>query len=66
MGGFKTPDFVERQNAATKAKKAALEKFRAKATDPAFVERQRAPMASAADRTGAKKARAVEKAEKSS
>jgi Family of unknown function (DUF6481) len=64
MGSFKNPDFVERQNTATKAKKAALEKFRANATDPAFAERQTARMASAADRTAAKKAREVEKAEK--
>jgi len=55
MGGFKTPDFVERQKTAAKAKKAALEKFRAKATDPAFSERQTARVASAADRTAAKR-----------
>ena len=64
MGSFKDPDFVERQNTATKAKKAALEKFRAHADDPAFAERQTVRMASAADRTAAKKVRETEKAEK--
>jgi hypothetical protein len=35
MAGFKQPDFIERQEAAAKARKAALERFRAKAADPA-------------------------------
>ena len=65
MGGFKHPDFLERQEAAAKARQAALEKFRASAADPAFAERQTARTASAADRTAVRKARAVAKAEKS-
>ena len=64
MSSFKNPNFVERQDAATKAKKAAWEKFRANAADPAVAERQAARMASAADRIAATKARGVEKAEK--
>ena len=39
MSGFKEPDFLKRQEAAAIAKKAALEKFRAKATDPALADR---------------------------
>jgi len=34
MSGFKEPDFLKRQEAAAIAKKAALEKFRAKARTP--------------------------------
>jgi Family of unknown function (DUF6481) len=64
MGSFKNPDFVERQNMATEAKKAALEKFRAKAADPAFAQRQTERMASAAERAAARKAHAVAKSEK--
>jgi hypothetical protein len=64
MGSFRNPDFVERQNTATKAKKAALEKFHANAADPALAERQAARMADAAGRTAARTARAAEKAEK--
>jgi hypothetical protein len=42
MAGFKDADFLERRKAATKAKKAALEKFRANAAanDSNFAERQ--------------------------
>jgi uncharacterized protein DUF6481 len=42
MAGFKDADFLERRTAATKAKKAALEKFRATtaANEPHFAERQ--------------------------
>ena len=36
MAGFKSPDFLERQEAAAKARKAALQKFLAKAADPAL------------------------------
>jgi len=64
MGGFKDPDFVERQNAATKARKAVLDKFRANAADPTVAERQVARAAGAADRAAARKVRATEKAEK--
>jgi Family of unknown function (DUF6481) len=39
MSGFKEPDFLERQEAAAIAKKAALEKFRAKTADPALADR---------------------------
>ncbi len=66
MSGFKKPDFVERQEAATKAKKAALEQFRAKAADPALAERLTARTASAADRRAIKNVRENEKAEKKS
>ena len=42
MAGFKDADFLDRRKAATKAKKAALEKFRANAaaSDSNFAERQ--------------------------
>jgi hypothetical protein len=63
MVGFKNPDFVERQEAATKAKQAALEKFRAKAADPALAERLKARTASAVDRRAVKNVRDIEKAE---
>src|SRR5262245_42718006 len=64
MGGFKDPDFVERQNAAAKARQAVLDKFRATAADPVLAERQTARMADASERAAARKARAAEKAEK--
>jgi hypothetical protein len=46
------------------AKKAALEKFRARGVDPALAERLTARIASAANRRAAKNIREVEKAEK--
>jgi hypothetical protein len=49
MAGFKQPDFIERQEAAAKARKVALEKFRAKAADPALAERLTARAARAAE-----------------
>ncbi len=64
MSGFKQPDLAERQQAAAKAKKAALEKFRAKAADPALADRLIARTASAADRKALKNLREREKAEK--
>jgi Family of unknown function (DUF6481) len=64
MRNFRNPDFIERQNTATKAKKAALEKFCANAADPAFAERRIARMADTANRTAAKKAHEVERVEK--
>src|ERR1700691_5911272 len=64
MTGFRDLNFIERRNAATNAKKAALERFRAAAADPAFAERQKARTASAAERTEAKKVREIEKAER--
>ena len=63
MAGFKNPDFVERQEAAAKARKAALEKFLAKAADPALAERLTARTADAADRRAVKNVRDAEKAE---
>ena len=63
MSGFKQPDFLERQEAAVKAKKAALEKFRAKAADPGLADRLIARTALAADREAVKKSREIEKAE---
>jgi hypothetical protein len=64
MAGFKQPDFVERQQAAAKARKAALEAFRAKTADPALAERLTERTARAAERSTIKKAREIEKAEK--
>jgi hypothetical protein len=64
MTGFKQPDLLERQVAAAKAKKAALEKFRAKAADPALADRLTARSSSAADRKAVKNVREIEKADK--
>ena len=50
MSGFKELDFLKRQEAAAIAKKAALEKFRAKAADPALADRLTERAARAADR----------------
>jgi hypothetical protein len=63
MAGFKNPNLLERQEAAAKAKKAALEKFLAKAADPALAERLTARTASAADRKAVRNVREAEKAE---
>lgn len=63
MSGFKNPDFVERQELAAKAKKAALERFRAKAADPALAERLKARTTSAAARRAIKNIRDTEKSE---
>jgi len=64
MNGFKPPDFAERQEAAAKARQAALEKFRAKAADPALAQRLTARTASAAERREIKNVRDGEKAAK--
>jgi len=64
MAGFKQPDFIERQEAAAKARKLALEKFRAKAADPALAERLTARAAHAAERSAIKTTREIERAEK--
>ncbi len=64
MSGFKQPGLFERQQAAAKAKKAALEKFQAKAADPTLAERLTARAARAADRRAIKNVREAEKAEK--
>ena len=63
MIGFKEPSLAERQNAAASARKTALKKFRAGADDPAFAQRQADRKISAAERTTAKKARDIQKAE---
>ena len=57
MAGFKNPNFLERQEAAAKAKKAALEKFLAKAADPALAERLTARTAGAAERKAVRNVR---------
>jgi hypothetical protein len=62
MSGFKEPDFLKRQEAAAIAKKAALEKFRAKAADPALTDRLTERMARAADHKAVRTAREAEKA----
>ena len=64
MSGFKQPDLLERQKAAAEAKKAALEKFRAKTADPALAERLTARAAGAADRRAAKNVREIEKVQR--
>ena len=60
---FKQPGLLERQQAAAKAKKAALEKFQAKTADPALAERLTARAARAAERKAIKQTREAEKAE---
>jgi len=64
VSGFKQPDLLERQKAAAEAKKAALEKFRAKTADPALAERLTARAANAADRKAAKNVREIEKVQR--
>ena len=64
MAGFKNPNLLERQEAAAKARKAALQKFLAKAADPALAERLTARTADAVDRRAVKQARDAEKAAK--
>src|SRR6202035_6167321 len=63
MAGFKNPNLVERQEAAAKARKAALEKFLAKPADPALAERLTARTADAAERKAVRTVREAEKAE---
>jgi hypothetical protein len=62
MASFKQPDFIERQEAAAKARKVALEKFRAKAADPALAERLTARAARAAERSAIKTTREIGRA----
>ena len=64
MAFFKQPDFIERQEAAAKARKVALEKFRAKVADPALAERLTARAARAAECSAIKTTREIERAEK--
>ena len=60
---FKQPDLRERQLAAAKAKKAALEQFQAKIADPALAQRLTARAAHAVERQAIKQTREAEKAE---
>jgi hypothetical protein len=66
MSGFREPSFKERQDAAAKAKQAALEKLRARPRpgEPAFVQQQADLVSRATERATAKEARAAEKAQK--
>jgi uncharacterized protein DUF6481 len=64
MANFKQPDFIERQRAAAKATKVALERFRAMALDPALAERLKERTASAAERGANRNAREIERADK--
>jgi hypothetical protein len=59
MTAFREPGFKERQEAAAKAKQAALDKLRARSNPgkPAVVQRQVEPLTTTVERTGAKKAR---------
>jgi len=60
MTAFREPGFKERQEAAAKAKQAALDKLRARSNPgtPAVVQQPAEPLATTVERTGAKKARA--------
>ena len=68
MSAFREPGFKERQEAAAKAKQAALDKLRArqKPVEPAVVQKQADRVSGAKERSAAKGkgARATEKAEK--
>jgi hypothetical protein len=68
MSAFREPGFRERQEAAAKAKRAALDKLRARQNpvEPAVVQKQADPVSGAKERSAAKGkgARAPEKAEK--
>jgi hypothetical protein len=61
MSAFREPGFKERQEAAAKAKQAALDKLRArqKPVEPASTQQQAERVSSSVERTGAKKARAA-------
>lgn len=50
MAGFKEKDFNERRNAAADAKKALLERYKAKVQDPSLAERQAERVAAAKER----------------
>jgi len=66
MSAFREPGFKERQEAAAKAKQAALDKLRArqKPVEPAVVQQQPDRATRAKERSATKGARATEKAEK--
>jgi hypothetical protein len=61
MTAFREPGFKERQEAAAKAKQAALDKLRArqKPVEPAAAQQEAERVTSSVERTGAKKTRAV-------
>jgi len=50
LGGYKDPDFQQRQTSAATAKKTMMEKFRAASEDPGVAERQAARLAANAAR----------------
>ncbi len=60
----KESDYIDRQQAAADAKKAMLEKFRAKAADPVAAELAKTRATEAIERSAARKARETEKAER--
>ncbi len=66
MSAFREPGFKERQEAAAKAKQAALDKLRArqKPVEPAVVQQPANRVSGAKERSAAKGARTTEKAEK--
>ena len=68
MSAFREPGFKERQEAAAKARQAALDKLRArqKPVEPTVVQQQADRVSGAKERSGAKGkgARATEKKEK--
>ena len=63
MAGFREPSLAERQSAAEKARKAALERYRAKPgpDDPAWVQRQAERQAARAARDARREATRKEK-----
>ena len=64
MAGFKQPDFIERREAAAKARKVALDEFRAKAADSGLGDRLTARTARAAERSAIESTREIERAAK--
>jgi uncharacterized protein DUF6481 len=68
MSAFREPGFRERQEAAAKAKRAVLDKLRARQNpgEPVVVQKQADPVSGAKERSAAKGkgARTTEKAEK--
>jgi hypothetical protein len=66
MSAFREPGFKERQEAAAKAKQAALDKLRARQNPaaPAVVQQEKDRVSRAKKRSTAKNTRATEKAEK--
>jgi Family of unknown function (DUF6481) len=66
MTAFREPGFKERQEAAAKAKQAALDKLRArqKPAEPTVVQQEATPVSRAKKQSAAKDAGATEKAKK--